>query len=141
MLSSCLQAILHRQIKQRALQAWQTAYAAQVVKHFQQARARGLHRVHIALRVLSFWQQYVQQQQRKADMAATAVHFQRYGSSGAAMLAVLALDCMHTQHYVIPYWQHHVQQQQRKADMAAAAVMFQRYASLGAAMPTVLALQ
>ena len=82
-----LQAVLHRQIRQRVLQAWQAAYAAQVVKHFQKARAQGLHRAHTALHVLSCWQRYMQQRQRKADMAAAAVKFQRYASSGAPMLA------------------------------------------------------
>ena len=95
---------------------------------------------HTALRVIPYWQHHVQEKQRKADLAATAVCFQRYGSSGAAMLAVLALHCIaHTALRVTPYWQHHVQRQQRKADMAA--VKFQRYASLGAAMLAILPLQ
>ena len=73
-----VQALLHQQIRQRILGAWRQVYATQVAKHFQNARANGLHRAHVMLRVLACWQVALQQQQRKAAAVTAAESWRRY---------------------------------------------------------------
>ena len=73
----CVQAVLHRHIKQRLIRAWQDVYSASVVKHFQSVRARSLYSARVSLRVLLCWSTFVQRQRRRNAIMSAALKLNR----------------------------------------------------------------